>query len=102
MLLTFPIGSGNWLKEWQPDWTEIPEPIVAWRTGKLTYGKNGWMHIPWIRFAYQSTTAVILTLYTDAGAGVPGAGVESYPAIDERGSRQILYLGTLPFQTALP
>lgn len=68
MLLSFPIGSGCWLKEWQPDWTEIPELIAAWRTGMLSYGLDGWLHIPWLRFAYQSTTAVTLKLITDQGA----------------------------------
>lgn len=67
---SFPLGSGDWLKEWQPDWTEIPEAIVAWRTGMLSYGLDGWLHIPWLRFAYQSTTAVTLKLITDQGATV--------------------------------
>lgn len=67
MVISFPIGWNNWLKEWQPDWTEIPEPIAAWRTGMLSYGLDGWIHIPWLRFAYQSTTAVTLRLITDQG-----------------------------------
>ena len=33
---SFPLGSGDWLKEMEYDWTEIPEQIVAWRTGMLT------------------------------------------------------------------
>jgi hypothetical protein len=69
-VFSFPLGSGDWLKEWQPDWTEIPEQIVAWRTGMLSYGLDGWLHIPWVRFAYQSTTQVNLTLTTDQGASV--------------------------------
>lgn len=68
MVLSFPLGSGDWLKEWQPDWTELPEPIAAWRTGMLSYGMDGWLHIPWLRFAYQSTTAVTLKIITDQGA----------------------------------
>ena len=67
-VFSFALKSGNWLKEWQPDWTEIPEQIVAWRTGMLSYGLDGWMHIPWLRFAYQSTTNVTLKLITDQGA----------------------------------
>lgn len=67
---SFALGSGDWLKEWQPDWTEIPEQIVAWRTGMLSYGLPGWLHVPWIRFAYQSTTQVNLTITTDQGASV--------------------------------
>jgi hypothetical protein len=68
MVLSFPLGWGDWLKEWQTDWTEIPEPIAAWRTGMLSYGLDGWLHIPWLRFAYQSTTSVTLKLITDQGA----------------------------------
>jgi len=68
LVLSFPLGSGDWLKEWQPDWTEIPEPIAAWRTGMLSYGLDGWLHIPWLRFAYQSTSIVTLKLITDQGA----------------------------------
>lgn len=91
MVLTFPLGSGDWLKEWQPDWTEIPEPIAAWRTGMLSYGLDGWLHIPWLRFAYQSTTAVTLSLITDQGVtaaltipssgGVPAKFFTWVPAI---------------------
>src|SRR5271166_1482051 len=64
----FPLGSGDWVKEWQIDATELPEQIVAWRTGMLSYGLQGWLHIPWLRFAYSSTTAVTLKLTTDQGA----------------------------------
>lgn len=91
LVLSFPLGSGDWLKEWQPDWTEIPEPIAAWRTGMLSYGLDGWSHIPWLRFAYQSTTAVTLKLITDQGvtatltipssAGVPAKFFTWVPAI---------------------
>lgn len=65
---SFPVGSGDWIKEWQPDWTEYPEPIAAWRTAMLTYGLEGWLHVPWMRFAYLSTTPVTLTITTDQGA----------------------------------
>ncbi len=68
--LSFPLGSSDILKEWQIDWTEMPQPIVAWRTGMLAYGMNGWLHIGWIRFAYQSTTTVNLTLTTDQAQSV--------------------------------
>jgi len=75
---SFPLGSVNWLKEWQPDWTEIPEAIVAWRTGMLSYGLQGWLHVPWLRFAYQSTTTINLSLTTDQGAtatiAIPSSG----------------------------
>jgi len=67
-VFSFALGSGNWLKEWEPDWTQIPEQIVAWRTGMLSYGLDGWLHIPWLRFAYQSTTNVTLKLITAQGA----------------------------------
>jgi len=75
---SFAVGSGDWLKEWQTDWTEIPEAIAAWRTGMLTYGLNGWLHIPWLRFAYQSSANITLKLITDQGATttivVPSSG----------------------------
>jgi hypothetical protein len=78
LVLSFPLGSGNWLKEWQPDWTEYPEPIAAWRTAELSYGLDGWLHIPWLRFAYLSTTPVTLTIGTDQGASfgltIPSSG----------------------------
>jgi hypothetical protein len=64
-VFSFPLGTDTWLKEWQTDWTEIPEQIAAWRTGMLSYGLKGWMHAPWIRFAYQSAAPVVLTLLTD-------------------------------------
>lgn len=67
---SFAVGSGNWLKESQYDWTEIPEQIVAWRTGMLSYGKQGWLYAPWLRFAYSSTTQVNLTIATDQGQSV--------------------------------
>lgn len=70
MSLSFPLGSADILNEWQIDWTEMPQPIVAWRTGMLAYGMNGWLHIGWIRFAYQSTTTVNLTLTTDQAQSV--------------------------------
>ena len=31
----------------------------------LSYGLSGWLHIPWIRFAYQSAFPVTLKLVTD-------------------------------------
>lgn len=67
-VFTMSLGAGSWLKEWQTDWTEIPQEISAWRTGMLSYGQDGWQHIPWLRFAYQSITAVTLKLVTDQGA----------------------------------
>jgi hypothetical protein len=69
MVLSFPLGS-TWLKEMQADWTELPAAVGAWRTGMLSYGEDGWSHIPWLRFAYQSTAQVNLTLHTDQGASV--------------------------------
>ena len=90
-VFSFPLGSGDWLKEWQTDWTEIPEQIVAWRTGMLSYGLQGWLHIPWLRFAYSSTTPVTLKLITDQGVtatitipssgGVPAKYFTWVPAI---------------------
>ena len=68
--LSFPLGSGTWLKEWSPDWTALPEQIAAWRTGMLSYGLKGWLHIPWLRFAYQSPFPLTLTLITDQGQSI--------------------------------
>jgi hypothetical protein len=31
----------------------------------LSYGLHGWLHIPWLRFAYQSQLPLTLTLLTD-------------------------------------
>lgn len=67
MELQWPLGSGTWLKEWQADWTALPEQIAAWRTGMLSYGLHGWLHIPWLRFAYQSQYPLTLKLQTDQG-----------------------------------
>ena len=53
-----------------PDWTSIPEQIVAWRTGMLSYGLQGWLDTPYLNFAYASTTQVNLTIKTDQGASV--------------------------------
>ena len=94
-VFSFALGSGDWLKEWQPDWTSIPEQIVAWRTGMLSYGLPGWLHVPWLRFAYQSTTQVNLAITTDQGAsvnliipssgGVPAKFFTWIPAYDNSG-----------------
>ena len=94
-VFSFAIGSGDWLKEWAPDWTSIPEQIVAWRTGMLSYGLPGWLHVPWLRFAYQSTTQVNLAITTDQGAsvnliipssgGVPAKFFTWIPAYDNSG-----------------
>lgn len=67
-VFSFALGSGDWLKEMQLDWTEIPASVAAWRTGMLAYGMDGWLHIAWIRFAYQSSAQVNLTITTDQGA----------------------------------
>ena len=70
-VFSFPVGSENWLKEWQPDWTDTPEHIAAWRTGLLSYGMRGWLHAPWIRFAYESPYPLRLTLQTDQNQVIP-------------------------------
>ena len=62
---SFPLGSDTWLKEWAQDWTQLPEQIAAWRTGMLSFGLQGWLHAPWLRFAYQSQYPLTLTLLTD-------------------------------------
>jgi len=67
---SFALGSGDWLKEWSPDWTSLPEQIVAWRTGMLSYSLQGWLDTPYLNFAYASTTQVNLTIKTDQGASV--------------------------------
>lgn len=59
---TWPLGSGNILSEWQPDWTFLPAAVIGWKTGLLSYGAQGWMHIPWINLAYQSTAQVNIVL----------------------------------------
>jgi hypothetical protein len=69
-VFSFPLGSGDWLKEIAYDWTEIPEQIIAWRTGALSYGLRGWLHSAWLRFAYSSTSSINLKLTTDQGATV--------------------------------
>lgn len=69
-VFSFALGSGDWLKEWEPDWTSIPEQIVAWRTGMLSYNLQGWLDTPYLNFAYASTTQVNLTIKTDQGASV--------------------------------
>ena len=102
MVLSFPLGSGNWLKEYQYDWTELPEPIAAWRTGMTTYGLDGWLHSAWLRFAYQSTTAVSLSLITDQGAtailtipasgGVPAKFFAWVPAVSNGASMKFRML----------
>jgi len=61
------VGSGDWIKEWDQDWSTLPQQIAAWRTGFLSYSQHGWMEVPWVRFAYASTSEVTLTLTTDTG-----------------------------------
>jgi hypothetical protein len=66
----FPLGSSDWIKEIQYDWTALPQQIVAWRTGMKSYSLDGWLNVPWIRFAYASTTTVNLSIITDQGATI--------------------------------
>ena len=63
----WPIGSGNILSEWQPDWTQLPQTIIAWRTGLLSYGQRGWMHIEYLDFTYSATATVVITATCDTG-----------------------------------
>ena len=61
---SWPVGSGNILSEWQPDWTFMPAAVIGWKTGLLSYGP-GWGHVEWINLAYQSTAAVTLVMTPD-------------------------------------
>lgn len=70
MVVSWPIGSENILSEYQPDWQVLPEQIIGYKTGLLSYGNKGWMHIPWINLAYQSTAAVTLVLTPDFGSPI--------------------------------
>jgi hypothetical protein len=65
MELSWPLGSGTWLKEWEVDWTQLPQQIASWRTGMKSYSLDGWLFTPWIRFAYQSQLPLVLTILTD-------------------------------------
>lgn len=67
MVVSWALGSANILSEYGIDWTVLPEQIIGFKTGQLTYGGKGWMHIPWMNLAYQSTAAVTLTLTMDTG-----------------------------------
>jgi len=64
---TWPVGSSNILSEWQPDWTQLPQPIIGWHTGLLSYGQRGWMHVEYLDFSYSSTAAVTITATLDTG-----------------------------------
>jgi hypothetical protein len=67
MVLTWPLGSTNYLSEYQIDWQAIPEQIIGFKTGMLSYGSQSWMTVPWIELAYQSTAVVNLVAVTDQG-----------------------------------
>ena len=67
MVLTWPLGSTNYLSEYQIDWQAIPEQIIGFKTGMLSYGSQAWMTVPWIEIAYQSTAEVNLVAVTDQG-----------------------------------
>lgn len=67
---SWPIGSGNILSEWQPDWTYLPAAVIGWKTGLLSYGLQGWGHFEWINLAYQSTADVILVMTMDNGSAI--------------------------------
>jgi len=64
---TWPVGSGNILSEWQPDWTTLPQPIIGWHTGLMSYGQRGWMHIEYFDFSYSSTAPVNIVVTCDTG-----------------------------------
>lgn len=64
---TWPVGSGNVLSEWQPDWTTLPQTIIGWHTGLQAYGQRGWMHIEYMDFSYSSTAAVHVVALCDTG-----------------------------------
>src|SRR6185312_2525607 len=63
------ITSGNILSEWQPAWTFLPEAVIGWKTGLLSYGP-GWGHVEWINLAYQSTATVTLVMTPDNGSPI--------------------------------
>jgi hypothetical protein len=68
--LTWPLGSGNVLSEWDIDSTMLPQPVIGYKTGLMTYGAKGWMHIPWMNLAYKSTSTVNVTLTLDNGGPI--------------------------------
>jgi hypothetical protein len=67
LTLSWPLGSANYLSEYQIDWQAIPEQIIGFKTGMLSYGSQSWMTVPWLELAYQSTATVTLTMLTDQG-----------------------------------
>jgi hypothetical protein len=64
---TWPVGSPNILSEWQPDWTQLPQTIIGWHTGLLSYGQRGWMHIEWLDFSYSALATVNVVATLDTG-----------------------------------
>ena len=61
-VFSWPLGSGNILSEWEPDWNVLPESIIGWKTAQISYGAKGWCSIPWINLSYQSTGIVTLVM----------------------------------------
>lgn len=75
-VLSWPLGSGNYLSAYQIDWQAVPEQIIGFKTGMLSYGSQAWMTVPWIELAYQSTATVTLVMTLDWG----GTITLSFPA----------------------
>jgi hypothetical protein len=69
-VFSWAIGSGNILSEYDADLSELPEQIIGFKTGQLSYGVKGWMTIPWVNLAYQSTANVVLVLTLDNGGPI--------------------------------
>lgn len=91
---SWPIGSGNILSEWQPDWTMLPEAVIGWKTGQLSYRQPGWGSIPWIELAYSSTAAVTLVMALAGNQGDTLAPITlTFPST---GGAQIKQFMTLP------
>jgi len=70
MEMSWALGSGNILSSYEVDWTMMPEQIIGFRTGMLSYGNKGWMSATWINLAYQSTTAVTVVMTPDNGSAI--------------------------------
>jgi hypothetical protein len=94
MIMSWGLGSGNILSAYGIDWTEVPEQIIGFKTGQLSYGRKGWMTAPWIQLAYQSTATVNLTMTL---IGNQGDVLSSIPlAFPSTGGVQAKQFITLP------
>lgn len=70
MKMSWALGSTNILSSYEVDWTMMPEQIIGFKTGMLSYGNKGWMSATWINLAYQSTEAVTVVMTLDNGSAI--------------------------------